>query len=142
MANLSRTTSLLCTRRCDSISYGHAVVCAPYHVSQPHSASLGASHFGHSSWSCEVAVLDFLGDLGRIIVENDVVFHSPASVHYDEAVLVLPPNFLKELGRVSSMVSSLLTHDRIGHYEGVQSSQTQPHASLLWRGHKVLLSVG
>jgi len=63
----------------------------------------------------------------------------PASI-YDEAGLVVPPSFLGELlaesikGRVSSMVNSLPTHSRIGHYGGVCKVAKLSHTGRFFEG--------
>src|SRR6267154_2580340 len=93
----------------------HAVMCAPHRVSQPHSASLARPTLVRQ---VDLLKCYELSPRSRhITVENNAVSHGSASVHYDEAVLVvlqypvssrvLLPESIK--GRVSALVGSLPT---------------------------------
>src|SRR6267154_1764197 len=123
----------------------HAVMCAPHRVSQPHSASLARPTL--------VRQVDLLKcyELSRwsrhITVENNAVSHGFASVHYDEAVLlvvlqypvssrVLLPESIK--GRVSALVDSL--HDRISQYGGLCKVANHSHTRRFVGRHEHLLS--
>ena len=106
-------SAVLCGHAVDGISYGHGHARAISRVSQLHSASLARP--------ASVCQANLLKSISVILL-----LRSSASVHYDESgpcPMHLPQRASSGREsikcRVSPVVSSLATHDGIGHYGGV-----------------------